>query len=173
MKIIDLSKEIYKNMPVYNTDPKVDIKIVNTYEEHTWEVRKLCLGTHTGTHVDSYSHMHKGMDTIDNISLDKFIGNAMVVNKDDVFIEGVGIFFIEEVDINILDKILKYKPKFVGGNITAELERKLLYNEIITYTDLINLELIPKNKIFKFIGLPLKIKSGDGSPVRAIAIVDW
>lgn len=50
------------------------------------------------------------------------------------------------------------------------LERILIGNIIITYTRLNNLELIPNDKPFMFYGLPLKIKSGDSSPVRAIAI---
>ena len=40
------------------------------------------------------------------------------------------------------------------------------------YTGLVNLECLPKQETFIFYGLPLKIKSGDGSPVRAIAIID-
>jgi len=52
------------------------------------------------------------------------------------------------------------------------LERALLGNNIITYTGLVNLELIPKVRTFIFYGLPLKIKGGDGSPVRAIAIIE-
>lgn len=57
------------------------------------------------------------------------------------------------------------------GNITEDLERELLGSGIITYTRLINLELIPKEKTFIFYGLPLRIKSGDGSPVRVIAVI--
>lgn len=43
---------------------------------------------------------------------------------------------------------------------------------MITYTDLVNLEDLPYNQSFTFYGLPLKIKNGDGSPVRAMAIFD-
>ena len=68
--------------------------------------------------------------------------------------------------------MIECKPGFVGGNITVDLERALLSNEIITYTNLVNLELLPKDKTFMFYGLPLKIKDGDGSPVRAIAIIE-
>ena len=59
-----------------------------------------------------------------------------------------------------------------GGMITEELERALLKNKIVTYTGLVNLECLPKQETFIFYGLPLKIKSGDGSPVRAIAIIE-
>ena len=79
----------------------------------------------------------------------------------------------EEVGIEILDKIKIANPNFVGGKISIELEKALLENEIITYTNLINLDKLPKGKEFLFIGLPLKIKKGDGSPVRAVAILSW
>ena len=67
--------------------------------------------------------------------------------------------------------IISSNPQFIGGNITEELERALLGEGIITYTGLINLELIPTETTFMFYGLPLRIKAGDGSPVRAIAII--
>jgi kynurenine formamidase len=52
------------------------------------------------------------------------------------------------------------------------LERALLGKKIITYTGLVNLESLPKESNFMFYGFPLKIQSGDGSPVRAIAMVE-
>lgn len=73
--------------------------------------------------------------------------------------------------MSILYELIFLKPNFVGGNITEALERKLLKHEIITYTNLVNLNLIKRNTTFMFYGLPLKIKDGDGSPVRAIAII--
>lgn len=79
---------------------------------------------------------------------------------------------MEAASIKHLDQILVSNPGFVGGSISESLERALLKNNIITYTNLINLELLPKNQTFMFYGLPLKIKAGDGSPVRAIAIID-
>ena len=44
-------------------------------------------------------------------------------------------------------------------------------NEIVTVTDLVNLEKLPLGKQFMFYGLPLKIKDGDGSPIRAVAVL--
>ena len=53
-----------------------------------------------------------------------------------------------------------------------ELEKALLENGILTYTNLINLDRLPRGEEFLFIGLPLNIKNGDGSPVRAVAILE-
>lgn len=172
MKIIDLSTPLYSGMAVYPGDPEVKITIKHTYEEQGWQLRQMTMGSHTGTHVDAYSHMHPDKASIDQISLDRFFGPAQVVDKLGEWPHRIGLFFKEEVDINNLDRILKSKPHFVGGNISADLERALLAAEVVTYTDLVNLELIPIGKDFTFYGLPLKIRAGDGSPVRAMAIIE-
>ena len=72
----------------------------------------------------------------------------------------------------MFDKIKDSNAPFVAGEISYELEKKLLNHQIVTYTNLINLDKIPHSTTFLFVGLPLKIKEGDGSPVRAIAILD-
>lgn len=172
MKVIDLSIPLYTGMDVFVGDPEVKINVVHTYEKNTWKLRHLSMGSHTGTHVDAYSHMHEGKETLDEIPIERFFGKAQVVGTYQDWPKEVGLFFIEEMGIEKVNEIVDLNPGFVGGNITEDLERALLGRGIITYTRLINLELIPKGKIFMFYGLPLRIKSGDGSPVRAIAIIE-
>lgn len=172
MNIIDLSATIYSGMDVYPGDPAVSLTIEHTHENDGWELRKMAFGTHTGTHVDAYSHMHPGKAAIDQIPLERFFGPAQVVEKSSKWPVGIGLFFTKEIDVDCLERLLKSKPNFVGGQMTESLERALLQEEIITYTDLVNLDQIPVGQDFTFYGLPLKIKEGDGSPVRAIAIVD-
>ncbi len=172
MKVIDLSASIYTNMDVYEGDPRVKIDIVHTYEKNSWELRELKMGSHTGTHVDAFSHMHKNMATLDEIPIERFFGRARLVKPSQDFPENIGLFFREEVGVELLEKIISSNPGFVGGDIEEELERELLAREIITYTGLVNLDLIAINKDFTFYGLPLKIESGDGSPVRALAIFE-
>lgn len=67
-EIIDLSQEIYDEMPVYKGLPQVKIGIHATHEEwegdenastYTPSVLKLEMSEHTGTHVDALSHMGK------------------------------------------------------------------------------------------------------------------
>ena len=47
----------------------------------------------------------------------------------------------------------------------------LLNNQVIIIENLTNLESLPKTD-FKFACFPLKVKSGDGSPVRAVGIME-
>ena len=172
MKIIDLSQTIHSNMPVYPGDPEVKVSLVHTYKTHSWAIRKLELSTHTGTHVDAFSHMHASAASLDEIPLKRFFGEARVVSDKIPLKQGIGLFFTEKISIEMLDTLLQAKPNFVCGHLTEDLERALLANEIITYTDLINLEQLPFDYSFTFYGLPLKIQEGDGSPVRAIAILE-
>lgn len=171
MKIIDLSQTIYTNMEVYPGDPQVKIQLIHSYEKETWELRHISMGTHTGTHVDAFSHMHRNKPSLDQIPIERFFGKAQVVKVGQAWPKGIGLFFIEEVGIEEVDRIIASRPGFVGGNISEDLERELLGNDIITYTGLVNLESIPKGKEFTFYGLPIKIKDGDGSPVRAMGII--
>lgn len=172
MEVIDLTKPLYTGMPVFPGDPEVEIETVHTQEKEGWELRTVKFGSHTGTHVDAFSHMHKGKATLDEIPLERFCGDAQVVQLGQEWPVGLGLFFKETVGVECLDKILAAKPRFVGGDLSEELEHALLEEEIITYTDLINLNRLPLHTTFTFFGLPLKIKEGDGSPVRAVAILD-
>lgn len=172
MRVIDLSQSLSSNMEVYEGDPQVKIHIVHTHEKNKWELRKIEMGSHTGTHVDAFSHMHKNKASLDEIPIERFFGRAKVVKVSQEFPQGLGLFFKEEVGLDSLDRIVNSNPAFVGGNIGEDLERALLGREIITYTGLINLDLIPEDQTFIFYGLPLKIQSGDGSPVRAIGIIE-
>lgn len=172
MKIIDLSKKIKNNMEVYPGDPAVKVSNSHIIEIDGFRLKTLTMGTHTGTHVDAFSHMIHNGKSLDEIPLGKFLGKAVYISKTDDFPKGKGLIFDSRVDIESREKIIKANPNFVAGDLSYELEVELLEREIITYTDLINLEKLPRNTEFFFIGLPLKIEDGDGSPVRAIAIID-
>ena len=172
MKIIDLSQQLDNNMEVYPGDPKVKIEVANKFQEDNYLVRKIQLGSHTGTHVDAFSHMDPAGKNLDQIPLTRFCGEAYIVDKQEEFPINKGLLFKEKIGIASLDKIIAANPNFVGGSISEELERELLKNEIITFTGLVNLELLPSNEGFMFYGLPLKITDGDGSPIRAIAVLE-
>lgn len=172
MEIIDLTKTIYEGMEVYPGDPEVKIEQTYDFSNHEYLLQTITMGSHTGTHVDAFSHMDKEGKTLDDIELDKYIGFAVKVNPNGYFPTDKGLVFEKSVDIDIFGKIKESGAPFVVGNISYELEKKLLNHQIVTYTNLINLGQVPENTTFLFVGLPLKIKEGDGSPVRAIAILD-
>lgn len=49
---------------------------------------------------------------------------------------------------------------------------KMLGAKIVIVEGLANLEQVPLNTVVSFYSLPMKLEGRDGSPVRAIAIID-
>lgn len=228
-EIIDLSQEIYENMPVYKGLPEVKMKIHATHEEwdrlidsddKTPSVHKLEMGEHTGTHVDSISHMDKvyknqSIDTMplsmfytEGICLDFSHKNLKALISSDDISEALRI---SNQTIHKGDTILFYtdhyrkhfntKDWINGPGITAEATRwlgnqgisafgvetmapgvpKVSNKEVhkicgelgfTHYENMINLHKLIGRARFRFIGFPLKIRGGTGSPVRAVAIFE-
>lgn len=171
MNVIDLTAAIYDGMPVYPGDPKVSVEQIQSISEDGWELRHLSMGSHTGTHVDAFSHMHQGGATLDEMPLTCFFGPATVVELSGEWPSEVGLLFNQAINESYLERLLRARPPFVGGELSENLERALLEQGIVTYTGLVNLEQLPVGELFTFYGLPLKISKGDGSPVRAIALL--
>lgn len=177
MKIIDLSQTLHNGMEVYPGDPEVKIEQIHSLDKEGWRLRYLQFSTHIGTHADALSHMDKKGITIDKIPINKFIGKTVLVRPSDMFPKRVGLAFMDGMlGLAIFNKIKDAKPLFViAGNkcdFELEMERKLLQAGILTMAGLVNMEKLPRNNPFIFYGVPLKIKDGDGSPIRAFAVLD-
>ncbi|MBU0534912.1 cyclase family protein [Patescibacteria group bacterium] len=177
MKTIDLSQPLYDGMDVYPGDPKVHIKQIHTLDKEGWRLRYLQFSTHIGTHADALAHMDNKGATIDKIPISKFIGKTVLVKPSDTFPKEVGLAFRDSIlGVDLLKKIIEAKPLFVvvGGksDFELEMERKLLQAGIITMAELVNMDKLPRNKPFMFYGVPLNIKDGDGSPIRAFAVIE-
>lgn len=172
MKIIDLGKDLYVGMEVYPGDPAFKKEKIHDLETQGWNLSKISLGLHTGSHVDAPYHMDDLGKTLDQVPLENFFGQAIKTENLDLLKNDLGLIIASPLKSDQIQKILAIRPKFVGGNIDQEAERAFLKSGIITYTDLENLDLLPLDKIFIFIGLPLKILGADGSPVRPVALIE-
>lgn len=80
MNIHDISMKISGEMPVYPGNPKPEIKKYREIPEDSTTESEIMLGSHTGTHVDASSHVFKDGETVDEIDLENFYGNAQVVD---------------------------------------------------------------------------------------------
>jgi arylformamidase len=80
VKLLDVSVPIKDLMTVYRGNPTVRIRPVMTIPKDGVHVSELCLGTHTGTHVDAPVHFIKGGKGIDRIDPERFIGPAYVAD---------------------------------------------------------------------------------------------
>lgn len=170
-KWIDLSKPICDGMKTYIGDPAVSIETIKNYGGKGYTLSRVSFGTHTGTHVDAPAHMKTDGKTLDEIPIEKFLGPVVVVDNTTDLPLGKGLIFKNKISIRDYVKIFAAKPPFVAGEMTEALEKKLLDSDIITYTDLINVELIPTGKEHMFYGLPMRLQGCEASPVRAVVFI--
>lgn len=177
MRIIDLSQPIYPDMSVYPGDPAVRMPIVHTMDSHGWVLREIAMGSHTGTHVDAFSHRLADGQTLDQMPLDRFFGQAVALTSTDPIPAGLNVILVEGgVDNAYVDRLKQAGSAFVAigekADLSEDMQLTLLEAGIVTFTDLVNTAALPRNNPFLFMGLPLKIRDGDGSPVRAVALID-
>lgn len=82
MEIIDLTYEIEEDMSIFNAPwhPKVSIIQIGRIECQGRETRQICLGTHSGTHLDAPLHFISGGKSVDKLSLSCLIGDVSIAD---------------------------------------------------------------------------------------------
>lgn len=98
MRIIDLTHSIEEGITAYCKEESASIEPLSTIERDGYNVLKVQLSTHTGTHIDSSRHIFKDGITLSEISLNKLIGAAYMIDCSNM----------EEID---LDTILKHEDE--------------------------------------------------------------
>jgi arylformamidase len=78
-KIYDISVDIQIGMPTYPGDAKFKSRKLKTVEQDGYEIHRLSLGNHTGTHVDAPAHFIENGATITELPLDILNGRVLVV----------------------------------------------------------------------------------------------
>jgi kynurenine formamidase len=227
-KIIDLSQEIYQEMPVYPGHLKTVVWTHISHEEcqrqlgtgFSYETRGIMFCDHGPTHIDAVSHLSRatGAPSVDQIPLGNCITSAICLDVSDIPQKTqFGRKKIEQelkrwnLDIRKGDTILFYtaqydryygKPEYMTDYPGLDREATeyiidqgcvnfgvdsaspdMWYDKTypchtvcsersITHVEnLCNLDKLV-GKRFTFIGLPLKIRKGTGSPLRPVAILE-
>jgi arylformamidase len=80
MEVIDLTHTIHDEIQVYPGDPIPSISRGLTHEKDYCHVDLLKLGSHTGTHIDAPYHFLKDGQRIDEIAVQRFIGNGILID---------------------------------------------------------------------------------------------
>jgi kynurenine formamidase len=78
-KLIDLTRLINENIPVYPDTVSPSFEVLNTVEKNGFAELKMNLVLHTGTHIDAPCHMLTNAKSIDQFPIDKFIGRGMII----------------------------------------------------------------------------------------------
>ncbi|HSP48043.1 MAG TPA: cyclase family protein [Clostridiaceae bacterium] len=184
--IIDLTKELWSGMAVYEGDPGVVLESFKTVEEDGYALTRLQLSTHSGTHMDAPSHFYRDGKTITEISLDKLMGRAVVLGSfDEALPEGITIVLARKgfLSLQRAEELLESGAQVFGtvhdsieestdakGMDAFPVHQLLLGREAVIIENLDMTE--AEEKTYGFVALPLRIRNGDGSPARVVLTDD-
>ncbi|QYJ15942.1 Kynurenine formamidase [Rubrobacter xylanophilus DSM 9941] len=79
-RVVDLSRRVEPGMQVYPGDPGVRFEPAATLEEDGVNVLGICMGSHSGTHVDAPYHFIAGGARVDELDPGLFVGPAVVLD---------------------------------------------------------------------------------------------
>ena len=195
MKIYDISQEVF-GCQVYPSDPKPEKKELKSIEKgEVYNLTAFSMCAHNGTHIDAPRHFIKDGKTVDEMSLEAFIGMAYVVEYSGVVTENDATEIIEKAEKHNKEAA---KRILIKGDVEISLEAAkvfassnvlLLGNEPQTIgpknapmavhlallsADVILLEGIRLAEVseggYFLNAAPLNLAGTDGSPCRAVLI---
>ncbi len=136
MKIIDLSHPYEIGMTQFPGTPPVDFKQIAQIDEGGFRVTDFHSIVHVGTHCDAFAHVIKGAKTMDEIPLDTYVGEAVIVDAPIGDNQEIPASVLESYDIKPGDIVLirtKYsalwgQPEYVdkAPYFSKELATKLV-----------------------------------------------
>ncbi|MHB0912979.1 MAG: cyclase family protein [Armatimonadota bacterium] len=208
-RLIDLSLDIYDKSPAFPTDPETSVVPHLKIENSGYNIAKLVMSTHLGTHVDAPFHLFGNGTTVDRLDLTKGFGPAWVLDFTDKGAkDAITRQALERHSDKISkgariiirtgwDKVLPEERYFtdcpglapeacaylaessiaclamdmptVYGPEDAEAHRSLLGEEVLIVEGLANLDRLSDEQVLLVV-LPLRIRGGDGSPCRVVAV---
>lgn len=197
-KIHDLTRTISQDMQIYPGDPEPKFDPHATIKDNNVNVTRITLGSHSGTHVDAPWHFLQEGNSIDMEPIDKFIGEAVIIDasgKNSITAEDFSGHDIRSndivliytgtgdsrtdfayLDISAAEWMMKHGTKCVGID-TASVEKygnkDAPVHKLLLARNIGIIENLVNLKQFVgcrmfFVCLPLPLKGIDGSPARAI-----
>lgn len=199
MKIYDLTKTLSEQTEVYAGDPPFSRSNMMRLPGDMCNLSRMELCLHTGTHADAPFHFIENGDTVDMLPPEHFAGRAYaahieaqngVIKTDDIkealtYLDGENIFILYSghesfEDMPVFENeigallasygIITFASDLPSVEPAEAMHRDLLGRGIIIIEALTALGSLPEKHIF-LSAAPLKIKDGDGAPLRALAFV--
>ena len=195
MKIYDISQEVF-SCQVYPDDPAPEKKIIRSMEKgEVYNLTAFSMCAHNGTHIDAPRHFIRDGKTVDEKSLEAFIGLAYVAEHSGVVTYNDATEIIEkakkhnaEAAKRILIKgdveisleaakvfassdilLLGNEPQTVGPQEAPMAVHLALLGSNIILLEGIRLEEVSEGVYF-LNAAPLNLSGADGSPCRAVLI---
>ena len=195
MKIYDISQEVFSSC-VYPGDPVPTKKVLRSIEQgEVCNLTAFSMCAHNGTHIDAPNHFINDGKTVDEISLNSFIGMAYVVEHSGIVTKEDAVTIVEKarkIDLEAAKRIL------IKGDVEVSLDAAkvfsksgilLLGNEPQTVGPksspmAVHLELLTANVVllegirlnevkegvYFLNAAPLNLSNSDGAPCRAVLI---
>lgn len=79
-RFIDLSHPLVDGLPNFPNDPQLSVTVHSTVSERGYNLSRLSMGSHQGTHLDAPFHFYDDGKTLEQISLERFCGPACLVD---------------------------------------------------------------------------------------------
>lgn len=97
--MIDLTQPLNPRTPHLPGDPEVRVdRIEIASDAHRWQISSICMGSHSGTHMDAPRHLfHDGRD-LASFAVSRFIGPGLVIDAS-------GYSPNAAIDVSILDGV--------------------------------------------------------------------
>jgi len=195
MKIYDISQEVF-SCQVYPDDPTPEKKMIRSMEKgEAYNLTAFSMCAHNGTHIDAPRHFIRDGKTVDEMSLEAFVGMAYVAEHRGVVTENDAVKIIKKAEKHHTEAA---KRILIKGDVEVSLEAAkvfassnilLLGNEpqsvgpqnapmavhlALLSADVILLEGIRLAEVSEGVyflnAAPLNLSGADGSPCRAVLI---
>lgn len=82
MQVIDLTMRISSSIRVFPGSPQPCFIQWSKFDCHGYDSEVMFMSTHTGTHVDAPCHFKPGLASIDMISADRLVCNAVLIRAE-------------------------------------------------------------------------------------------
>lgn len=84
MPISDLTHKIHSKLLLYPGTPEIEVTNIKTVINDGFAEGKLSFTSHIGTHLDAPAHMIANGATLDSLSIERFVGSAIVIDIKDL-----------------------------------------------------------------------------------------
>jgi len=195
MKVVDLTVPLSPQTPAFPGDPPVRFTRLRSHASDGYEVTEICLGTHSGTHIEAPRHLLPSGKTLDQFPVDRLLGPGVVINcrvgcgfpiEADFLAErlrpwplpmgGFALLWTEGATLTVeAAQLLIESQVFLVGTDSPSLDtepypvhRLLMENEVLLVENLCHLEELGPGPV-QCAFLPLATVGLDSAPVRALA----
>ena len=115
-------------------------------------------------------------ERLEELGLDRLVCRAAVQRVGTGITPGLGLIYAEgSIDAAEVERLALARPPFVAQALEfpldEDVERRLCQAGVPSIENLVNTHLLPCDRTFLFVGLPLAI-AGDGAPIRAVALLE-